>query len=472
MKRRVILYGAGKIGKEAAYILKGIGENIECYIDKNAEKHGTLLNDIPVCYIAEVQDIAECIVYITTVKGMTHIVDEVVSYGVKRENIILYDLFRINYLANRKCSAYSSQIVDKERVVFDCYNGLGLGGIEEWTKQLTTELCDRKYDVKILYSGEKQKISNELVYVENIVEKGLLTEINEVVDCLIQSNCGVVVTSQPGDVLRAACVMKSMGINIRIICVIHGGTESNYERYPVYDQYVDAYVGVSEDICKELVNRGIDENIVFHMTCPVKLMDKEKSRIYTSNSDFPINIGYAGRIEIEQKRMDLLLELIWDLEKRKVSYHMNIAGAGSYRNYMEKVIDEKQLNSRVKFWGQIDRSEIAYFWQNNDICINLADFEGRSISIMEAMINGAVPVVTQTSGVKEDIYPGINGFYVDIGDYSRIGQYISYLSENRSELNKLGKNARVTMEEKCEINKHVDFWCELLERIGNNDKSS
>ncbi len=88
------------------------------------------------------------------------------------------------------------------------------------------------------------------------------------------------------------------------------------------------------------------------------------------------------------------------------------------------------------------------FWQNNDICVNVSDYEGRSISIMEAMVNGAVPVVTKTSGVKEDIHNNIDGYYVDIEDYKGIEKNIAYLEKNRNELGRLGFNAKKEMEEK------------------------
>lgn len=84
---------------------------------------------------------------------------------------------------------------------------------------------------------------------------------------------------------------------------------------------------------------------------------------------------------------------------------------------------------------------------------------------MEAMVNGAVPVVTKTSGVKEDIHNNIDGYYVDIEDYKGIEKNIAYLEKNRNELGRLGFNAKKEMEEKCNINSHVDFWCDLLERI-------
>ena len=49
--------------------------------------------------------------------------------------------------------------------------------------------------------------------------------------------------------------------------------------------------------------------------------------------------------------------------------------------------------------GSVARDAIGAFWKDKDVCLSFSDYEGRSISIMEAMANGAVPVVTATSGV-------------------------------------------------------------------------
>ena len=66
----------------------------------------------------------------------------------------------------------------------------------------------------------------------------------------------------------------------------------------------------------------------------------------------PIRIGYAGRMEIEQKRMDPLMKLIFELEENNVNYSFNIAGDGTYKEHMISVINEKGFNSRVNFLGK------------------------------------------------------------------------------------------------------------------------
>ena len=100
--------------------------------------------------------------------------------------------------------------------------------------------------------------------------------------------------------------------------------------------------------------------------------------------------------------MDLLPKLIEALIERNVDFRIELAGDGAAKNDLEEVVKRNQWDKKVIFLGRLKRSKLSDFWKKQDICINMADFEGRSISILEAMGNGAVPIVTATSGVQED----------------------------------------------------------------------
>lgn len=72
---------------------------------------------------------------------------------------------------------------------------------------------------------------------------------------------------------------------------------------------------------------------------------------------------------------------------------------------------------------------MSAFWQRQDVALNVSDNEGRPIANMEAMLNGAVPVVTETMGVLEDVHDGENGFMVPICDYVGMADKIEYLEK-------------------------------------------
>ena len=136
-----------------------------------------------------------------------------------------------------------------------------------------------------------------------------------------------------------------------------------------------------------MIVKGVDPKKIFTMICPIECSE-ELVRNYAIDAQIPIRLGYAGRITVRQKRMDLMVKLISELENMHVNYNFEFAGEGDYVPMLQNAINQMGCQSRVKLIGKINNNQIPQFWQQKDICINLADYEGRSRSIAEAMANG------------------------------------------------------------------------------------
>ena len=175
-----------------------------------------------------------------------------------------------------------------------------------------------------------------------------------------------------------------------------------------------------------------------------------------------IHLGYAGRLEKFEKRMDIMIQLIEELEKRNVKYYLEIAGTGSYYDKLRQLISEKKIENHISLLGWLPREKMSAFWQRQDVALNVSDNEGRPIANMEAMLNGAVPVVTETMGVLEDVHDGENGFMVPICDYVGMADKIEYLEKNRTILPKMGKMARKEMILKMDMGKYMSMWEKIL----------
>ena len=120
---------------------------------------------------------------------------------------------------------------------------------------------------------------------------------------------------------------------------------------------------------------------VFRMCMsPPDACEEKMKRIYTTDVCLPVRIGYAGRIVVTQKRMDLMLKVIEKLEERKVPYIFEIAGDGSYIGQMKERVIASGWGERVRFVGLLPRERIPEFWRRQDIYVNIADSEGRSDS--------------------------------------------------------------------------------------------
>ena len=359
----------------------------------------------------------------------------------------------------------------KKSTLFDCYNGLILGGVEAWTMDICANLLKSGNDKTYIISDNgKYNVPLDLVghilYANiNHQERFSLDSINNIIDVMLSKLPCHVVTCTTNEIMVAAYLIKNIYPElINIISVVHNSNDRVYADYIDFRECTDLYIGVSMDIGQELVSRGINQEKVLHMTCPVQC-SKELVREYSTNPMNPIRLGYAGRIEISQKRMDLLLKMIDSLEKKKVNYVLKIAGEGSALQDVCNFIEERKLNNKIICLGKIDRSEIPDFWQAIDVCVNIADFEGRSISIMEAMANGAVPVVTATSGVREDISDGENGYIVEIGNYEEMADRIYELSTHRDRLGKFGQKSYDVILNKAQMSTHIKFWNRVLNNL-------
>lgn len=475
----IILYGAGKRCQDLYSLLKNSFFKIEAIIDSDSKKYGQMIgdnkiqsleilraqHDLPICITVGDYKIREQIKYF---------LQKEYSYDFSRE--IKYEDLIISIYENDnnlKHFIHQYEIHNKREtsLIFDCYNGLGLGGVESWTKDICEAFIKNgEENIFIISKRGKYKISsilqNRIIYFDMDSNKRYSYEtICQIVKLLLDKLPCKVITCTANEILFAAHLVKKYYPNlIEIISVIHNSTEHMLQSYITFNTSVSLYIAVSQDIKSEMIKKGIREEKIYSMTCPFPC-EETIYRTYTLETNKPIRIGYAGRMdgfENSQKRMDLLLELIKLLDKKKVNFQMELAGDGPARILMEEYIQTHSLQTKVTFWGQLNREEIPSFWRKQDICVNIADYEGRSISIIEAMGNGAVPVVTQVSGTQEDITDGVNGYLIPIGDYQTMADKIQYLAEHRERLSEIGSKAHDEVYPKSLMSEHLKFWKHIL----------
>ena len=471
--QEIILYGAGRRCIAILGKLRQAGIRIRAIVDGSKPMWGKALEGIviqPPSVIGQNLDLVLCITVKDSEEQERIRNDLWETYGRGSLKEICYeDLEQEATLLMYRAKADQTDFTKRApHIVFDCTSGLGLGGIEEWTKGLCLDLRMEGFDnIRILTDTGDYQIPDRLLdIVDGAFDKERYRSREQKTDCIINYLLDllpvIVVIGKPEIFLEAASMLRqAVPDKVRIISVVHNGEEKIYGFYDRYRDYTDVYVGVSEDIKRDLVERGVPADRVFSITCPVPC-DKVLTRSYTMDAGRPIKTGYAGRVVVLQKRMDLLLKMIEILENSDVNFCMEIAGDGPYRDEMQRIVMGEGWDRHVCFLGALDRADIPDFWKRQDICVNIADAEGRCISKLEAMAGGAVPVMTRTAGNPEDIMEGVNGYMVEIGDYGGMAEKIIFLAGHREMLPELGLKAHDTIYSKCRREAHTEFWVNLL----------
>ncbi len=472
---RVVLYGAGKRCKRLCDFVKSSDIEVAAILDSNPDQWGKKIGGYVIESPERLYDLENISICITPANLETReaIREELQSkyqFDLKREihyNELILEAYEKDTLIRDFLQGIDIRDGRKETVLFSLKGGFVLGGIEAWTIGLCDALIrDGQKEIYVIAGEGSPQAPDTLkrhvisVKMDESLRFSRESVLNTAKEIAKRLPCKVV-TTQPDEIMLAAYLVKCVYPNaVEIISTIRGGWDKIYDSYMDFRKCPDVYIGVSQDIKNDMMQRGIAPEKILTMSVPF-VCEKELKHTYTDPQQ-PICVGYAGRMENVQKRMDLLLKLIKELDRRQIDFKMELAGDGPVREEMERVIVSEHLNDRVKFLGRISRAEIPAFWKKQDICVNIADYEGRSHSIIEAMGNGAVPVVTCTSGVREDITDDKNGYIVSLGDYLSMTEKIAYLAKNRERLAEMGKLAHDAVYPKSRMENHLKFWKDVL----------
>jgi glycosyltransferase involved in cell wall biosynthesis len=113
----------------------------------------------------------------------------------------------------------------------------------------------------------------------------------------------------------------------------------------------------------------------------------------------PLILGYAGRIERAQKRLDRLPGFLRALRAAGVDFRFELIGDGTYRPALER-----ELAGQAHLHGWVTRAEYRRIMAGWDAVVFFSDHEGGPISLLEGMAAGALPFYPAQGGSWADVY--------------------------------------------------------------------
>jgi glycosyltransferase involved in cell wall biosynthesis len=254
---------------------------------------------------------------------------------------------------------------------------------------------------------------------------------------------------------------------LRVIGVGHADADAYYDDLIYYESIIHIFLAVSDEIGAELARRlphRADDIVV--RPCAVFADTELGARRYATSGE-PLRITYAGRVTNDQKKMSRVAPFARELHQRGVPFHLRVIGEGGYKKWLLE--DVSQLPAAVRACVSIEPGrlppEMPAIWRDSDICLLLSDFEGTSVSMMEAMAQGCIPVVTEVSGTKAIIREGVNGYTSKPGDLAAMADNLCILNADRSKLTAYGEAAHRVIVEKYSYDVYLPWFMSLLSRV-------
>lgn len=469
-EKDIIIFGASSGGLKVAQAFSSMNIPVKCFVDNDSRKWGNKIEEKEICPPMSLQNRKQEFQIIIASEYQDEIEEQLKSMNLF-QNLLLKEEVIMDYVINHLdefegLKKITPMEVSSENIIFDMLDGFELGGIENWSYMVALGLKRRNYNV-FLYSNmtEKNPIHELIKNVKQFDTdfKRYWSLIHELTESIVkQLPCTLIVNKQRQLLIAGSIIKRLYPNQIKIISILHNDRIDLYRRQDFMKNEVDKIACVSNDIRETMIHKfGIDKNKIFYKESPV-YFEPDFQKRYTLDSNKPIQIGYAARLEKVQKRVDLFLPLINMLEDNRLNYQLHIAGSGSYEEKLKDFINKNQLQNKVVMHGFLSKEEMQIFWKNSDIFLNLSDYEGVGLSMLEAMSYGCIPVVTQVAGSKEFITDGVNGYLCQTGNVKQLVSGIRKLESDRKSLITFGHICRKKIEQKCNEKDYIDYLQELI----------
>jgi len=216
----------------------------------------------------------------------------------------------------------------------------------------------------------------------------------------------------------------------------------------VYGEHVKSYL-ISEGVSSDRIfvaNHAIDNDAY-----SIEVTTEEK-RSFRERLDVPINgnvILCLGRLE-KEKGIDLLLKAFSRIEKHDL--FLIIAGAGSFSQELENIVDQLGIRDGVRFIGYIRPEEAYRLYSIADVfvlpSITTKTFKEPWGLVVNEAFNQGVPVIASDSvgaaagGLLVD---GLNGIVFPEGDLETLRRSILSIFEQPDLRDHYSENAKLVI---------------------------
>ena len=331
-----------------------------------------------------------------------------------------------------------------------------LRGPEKAAKRLFESVASRNPDtifIEYFFDGREFNYAKKIFGAEKIVEGGkaiFRLGIVRLFFLLLKENPEIIHLVTFERFAFVAFIYKIF-TKVKIVYTVHGIIffENNYLKenlpffYKVKDKYFEKLVFDYSDKIIFL------SNISLKSAAKYLKIDKEKieiipngidecfyevQRIPKQEKEAPLKIVFVGDYFRKEKGLDFLMNSLKDIHFPIELFIIS-----------KPTVIYDSLNSlylKIKFIDKLEQEKYAKFLNDKDIIISSSFYENFSISVVEAMAAGLVPIVTKETGMSELIQNGVNGFVFNYGDSFMLIKLLNILSEDFPKLKIINTNVR------------------------------
>jgi glycosyltransferase involved in cell wall biosynthesis len=118
---------------------------------------------------------------------------------------------------------------------------------------------------------------------------------------------------------------------------------------------------------------------------------------------------YSNRLHEPLYRIDRAIDLFFDFMAVNPGWKMVVAGQGSLSGALKEKAQTNAGAKSIEFVGWLKPEENLDFYRKASIYLSLPRSDATSVSLLEAMSAGCIPVVSDLPANREWVRDGVNG---------------------------------------------------------------
>ena len=151
--------------------------------------------------------------------------------------------------------------------------------------------------------------------------------------------------------------------------------------------------------------------------------------------DVKENIIYSNRLHKELYRIDKIIHYFSDFSKTNPTWKLVIGGEGDQTSKLKQLVIDLGINDKVEFVGWLLPEDNKRWYSKSKIYISIPKSDGTSVSVLEAMSAGCIPILSDIQVSYEWIKDKENGI-IEVINENPIFSALLINSEQSSLINR------------------------------------
>lgn len=196
-------------------------------------------------------------------------------------------------------------------------------------------------------------------------------------------------------------------------------------------KHTQYYLTPSEFVQRSLAYSGVKEAQM--LMCPYGVDTTQFSmKEYEEEPHLPLKFIYVGGVK-ELKGISFLLKAFEDIPEEQAK--LTVVGAYD-------LADVREYADKVNFTGLVMHDEIAKLLKNSDVFVFPSLGDSFALSAVEAAACGLPLIVSENTGMKDQMKEGEEGFIIDCQSSQDIKAKVIWFAEHPDEISRMGRKAR------------------------------